>query len=76
MNAAAGNSGKDPVVAERLLRLVSSQPDVIQLSERLQARASTPISGSGWERDGSTARSVPKDQRVVNLRRRLGRSFG
>jgi hypothetical protein len=75
MNAAAGNSGKDPVVTERLLRLVSSQPDVIQLSERLQARASTPISGSGWERDGSTARAVPKDQRVVNLRRRLGRSF-
>ena len=76
MNAAAGNSGKDPVVAERLLRLVSSQPDVIQLSERLQARAGTPVSVSGWERDGSTARSVPKDQRVVNLRRRLGRSFG
>ena len=76
MNAAAGNSGKDPVVAERLLRLVSSQPEVSQLSERLQARAGTPVSSSGWERDGSTARAVPQDQRVVNLRRRLGRGFG
>jgi hypothetical protein len=55
---------------------VTSEPDVAQLSERLQARAGTPVSVSGWERDGSTARPVPKDQRIVNLRRRLGRSFG
>jgi len=76
MNAAASNSGKDPVVTERLLRLVTSEPDVAQLSERLQARAGTPVNVSGWERDGSTARPVPQDQRIVNLRRRLGRSFG
>jgi hypothetical protein len=76
MNAAVGNSGKDPVVAERLLRLVSSEPNVITLAERLQARTGAPTGSSGWERDGSTSRPVPKDQRVVNLRRRLGRSFG
>jgi hypothetical protein len=76
MNAAASNSGNDPVVTERLLKLVSSDTDVSSLTERLQARASTRVNGSAWERDDSTARPAPKDQRVVNLRRRLGRGFG
>ena len=75
MNAAAGNSGNDPLVAERLLRLVSNETNVTVLSERIQARAGTPTSISGWDRDGSF-RPAPKDQRVVNLRKRLGRSFG
>jgi hypothetical protein len=72
----AAENGKDTVVADRLLALTRHEPDLMALAQRLQERRGAPTNGSAWERDGSTARPVPKDQRVQSLRRRLGRSFG
>jgi hypothetical protein len=71
----AAENGKDTVIADRLLALTRNDPDLTALVRRLQERQGAPGNGSAWERDGSTARPAPKDQRVVSLRRRLGRSF-
>lgn len=72
----AAENGQDTVIAERLLALTRNEPDLTALVQRLQERQGASINGSAWDRDGSTARPAPKDQRVVSLRRRLGRSFG
>ena len=72
----AAENGKDTAIADRLLALTRDEPDLTALVQRLQERSRAAGTGSAWERDGSTARAIPKDQRVVNLRRRLGRSFG
>jgi hypothetical protein len=71
----AAENGKDTVIADRLLALTRNEPDLTALVRRLQDRQGASTNGSAWERDGSAARPVPKDQRIVSLRRRLGRSF-
>ena len=71
----AAENFQDSVIADRLLALTRDEPDLTALVRRLQDRPGTAFSGSAWERDASTERPQPKDQRVVSLRRRLGRSF-
>jgi hypothetical protein len=73
----AAENFQDTVIADRLLALTRDEPDLTALVRRLQDRPGTAFSsGSAWERDASTERPQPKDQRVVSLRRRLGRTFG
>jgi len=76
----AAENFEDTVIADRLRALTRDEPDLTALVHRLQDRPGTAFSGSGsssaWNRDASTGRPKPADQRVLSLRRRLGRSFG
>ena len=72
----AAENGQDTVIANRLRALTRDEPDLTALARRLQERPGTVFAGSAWERDASTERPKPTDQRVVSLRRRLGRTFG
>jgi hypothetical protein len=72
----AAENFEDTVIADRLRALTRDEPDLTALVHKLQQRSSEAVTGSAWERDASTERPKPADQRVVSLRRRLGRGFG